>query len=146
MEIVGWPLSDTNSARSLNDFKNNEKAISMGDPCTLVGLSAISPLGKKKMAFIERSLRDHWAIAEIVEKVASLGDHWEIVLDWVKTLRRPWQPWRSLDDHWQIIEGSWQLLGALWKIVERSSHFFIAQRSLNDRHLCVKGFEEETDR
>ena len=93
--------------------------------------------GWDRWAFIERSLRDR---GEIVER--SLRDHFpsEIVLDWVKTLRRPWWQRRSLRDHWEILTISGRSLGALWKIVERSGHCFIAQRSLNDRHPCVKWF------
>ena len=94
----------------------------------------------------QRSLRNRWDRWTIVERllrvlweIASLSDHWAIVLDQVKTLRRPWRPWRSLRDHWEIIKRSGRLLGVLWKIVERSGHIFIAQRSLNDRHPWVKG-------
>ena len=61
--IVGRPLSNQKLARSL---KSNEKAVSVGDPCELVDLSTNSP-GWKNLAFIERWLRDHWEIDEILE-------------------------------------------------------------------------------
>ena len=111
-EIVGWLLSDQKSARSL---KSNEKALSVWDLYALVDLSAISPLGWKNLPFIERSLRDHWKIDEMTTcwEIASIGDHWEIVLDWDKTLRR-W--WRSLDDHWEILVIAGRSLKDHWEI------------------------------
>ena len=92
--------------------------------------------------FSELSLNIHWAFVEhrlnVDWEIASLGDHWEMVLDWVKTLQRPW---RSMDGHWEIIERSRRTLGTLWKIVERSGHFSIAQESLKRAlPLSIRGF------
>ena len=143
---TGWRLLSENKL-------NRSLKASVGDLCALVDLSAISPLWWNNLAFIERSLNDHWEIYKIVEcslrfcwallRVCwafiecSLSIHWEIVLDWVKTLTRPW---RSLDEHWQIIDRSWRPQGTPWKIVERSGHFFhrstISQRLLP---LCKRG-------
>ena len=115
----------------------------------LVDLSVISPLRWTNLAFIERSLRDHWEIYETIERslsapwafidcflcihweIASLCSRWEIVLDWVKTVRRPWWPRRSLEDNCSISERSlsdlgdrWVITGtALWKMIEISSDF-----------------------
>ena len=89
---------------SQRSLKSNEKDVSVWDPCVLIDLSAISTSGWKNLAFIERSLRDHWEIVErslsIHREIASLGDHWEIVLDLVNHER----PWKLLGDHWQIID------------------------------------------
>ena len=133
---IEWSTIGLISQRFL---KGNKKAVSVGNPCVLIDLSAISSSGSKNLVFIERLLRDHWEIDEIVErslsvrwKVASLSDHWEIVLDWVKTLRRLWQLWRWLDDHWQIIERSWWLLGDHWALFERSLRDLAIFSSLND--------------
>ena len=64
-EIAGRSKIGPISQRSL---KSNEKAVSVGDPCALVDLSAISPLEWKILAFIDRSLRDHLEIDEIIER------------------------------------------------------------------------------
>ena len=108
------------------------------------------------LAFIERSMRDHWEFNEIVER--SLRDWWEIDEIIERSLRDRWEFFeRSFPpaiiewlfwtrsklcgdhgDHWEIIEKSGQSLGALWQIVERSGHFFIAQCS---PPLCKGGFK-----
>ena len=155
-EIVGRPLSDQKWARYLNDLsKATTKNISVWDPCALIDLSAISPSGWKNLTFIERSLRGHWEIDENIEhslsvhwvfierslsihwEIASLGDYWEIVLDCVKTLRRLWQPWRSLNDHWEIVKRSWRLLSDRWVLVERSSRDLATFSSLNDLSMIA---------
>ena len=152
-EIVRWPFEQSKigpiSQRSL---KSNKKAISVGDSCPLVDLWAISPLRLKNLAFIERSLRDHWEIDEIVE--SSLSIHWAFV---EQSLRDRFHWWslrdcfglsqnfeetvatmevigRSLTNHWEILA----IAGCSLKdsFVERSGHFFIV---LSDRHPCVKG-------
>ena len=128
-------------------FQKQRKSVSVRDPCAVNDLSAISPSAWTNLASLKdcweiigrsmRSLSAPWAFVEhslsICWEIASLGDHWEIVLDLVKPLRRRWQPWRSLDNHWQIIKRSGRLLGALWNIIERSGDFVhhstISQRS-----------------
>ena len=129
MEIAERPLSSQKLARSLNNLSKAMKKLFLWEILVYSLISQPSLLSSGKFGHTERSLRDNWEIDEIVERslsvhweIAFLGDHWEIVLEWVKTLRRPW---RSLGDHWQIIN--------------RSGHFFIAQRSLNDRNPCIKG-------
>ena len=109
---IEWSKIGPISQRSL---KSNKKAF----PCALnhvsFGVGKVGVhwkiaersmrLSSASWVLLDHSLRDRW-------EIVSLGDHWEIVLDWVKTLRRPWRPWRSLDSQWEIIE--------------RSGHFFIA--------------------
>ena len=95
------------------------------------------------MKIAERSLRllsAHWVLIErslsVLWEIASLSDHWAIVLDQVKTLQRPWQPWRSLRDHWDI----WAITGCSLKDHWEIWPFFsITQRSLSDHHPCVRG-------
>ena len=136
----------------------------MGDPCVLVDLLAISPSGWKNVdvhwKITDRSLGDrwdHWVRLEhslsvcwafiehslsIYWEITPLGDHSEIVLDWVKTLRRPWRPWRSLDDHWQINERSARSLDDRWVLFEKLLRDLTIFSSLNDLfmipHPCVK--------
>ena len=84
----------------------------------------------------ERSLSVHWAFPEHSLRdrfpCRSLRDCFGLCQNFEETVV-------TMDDHLQITERSWRLLGTLWKIVERSSHFVIAQRSLEDRYPCVKG-------
>ena len=110
-------LGDQRLAGSL---KSKGKAASVWDPCALIDLSAISPSRWKNVAFIERSLRDHWEIGEIIE--CSLRDRF---------------PWRSLRDCFGLsqnleetmatMEITGQSLTDQWKILA------IARRSLKDR-------------
>ena len=134
-EIIGRSKIDLISQWSLRSNEN----ISVWDHCALINPSSINPSGWKTVAFIERSLRDYWEIDEIIDCWMSV--YWAFIEDLLRdhfpwwalrdcfglsqNLRRPWWWWRSLDGHWQIIEITWRLLGALWKIVERSGHFFI---------------------
>ena len=64
MEIVGRSkIGPHLSAIS----QKQQKAISVEDAYALVDLSAISPSEWKNLTFIERLLRDHWEIDEIME-------------------------------------------------------------------------------
>ena len=98
-----------------------------------------------RWAFVEHSLSIHWAFVErslsVCWENTSLGDHWEIVMDWVKTLWRLWRLWRSLDNHWEIIERSWQSLGGLWKIIERSAIFSFLDHLSTIATPVLRGFK-----
>ena len=62
-----WATSERYKKTLARSLKSNEKAVSMGDLCALVDFSAISSSGWKHLAFIERSLSDHWEVDEIIE-------------------------------------------------------------------------------
>ena len=126
---------------SQQSLKSNEKAISVWHPCALIKLSAISPSGWTNLVFIERLLRSlsvRWAFIERSRPLAIIER-----LFWTD-----WKLWGDRGDHgghWTIIERSWRSLGALWKIVERSGHFFhrstVSQRS---PPLCKGSFITHT--
>ena len=153
---------------SQSSLKSNEKVVAVWDPCVLIDLSAISPSGWANLAFFERSLRDHWEIDERSMRLLNapwpLLDHflsirWSFIervierslplaiveiLFWSES--KLWGDCVNHGDHWTISERSFRDLGDRWAIAGHSLTdcweiwpFVITQRSLNDRHLWVKG-------
>ena len=62
-------------------------------------------------------------------------------MDWLKTLRRPWRLWISLEDHWETMASNGRSLKARWEI----SPFFlrspVSQRTPPLCKGCIHGEE-----
>lgn len=122
---VYWTLIEIleRSLEAISPKSLNERSISQAVFDQMLSSPSLSHLclwsGQKWHSLIAEIIGRSTGLLSVCWEIASLGNHWEIILDRVKTLRRQWT---TVEINGRL----WLLVGTHWKIVERSGHFFIA--------------------